>query len=176
MGLIALPAIPPALVALGEAIAFVGSAALAAWGVHETAQVISSEMSKAEEEAKAKAGPMTDACSTCPPPPKCKGLIEDMEHKNRSLNKELAKYDPASDAIGGHPYAGPGGITKYTKPGGHYKEIRDLQRGLKGDMESYNESKCYRNAPATDKITREAAQKNISKQIEIPKGMDFIPL
>lgn len=67
MGLIALPLVPPALVALGEAVAFVGSAALVAWGVHETAQVISSEMSKAETEAQTqtKAETKTITCATC---------------------------------------------------------------------------------------------------------------
>jgi hypothetical protein len=118
----------------------------------------------------------TCATGNCPPPPECQNIIEDMEKKNRALNKELGKYDPTSDAIGGHAYMGPGGILKYTKPGGHYQEIRDLQRGLKGDMQRYNKSKCYNTPGASDKITREAAQKNISETIEVPPGFPFIPL
>lgn len=67
MGLIALPLVPPALVALGEAVVFVGSAALAAWGINETANIISNEMAKAEEEAKSqtKAETKTITCATC---------------------------------------------------------------------------------------------------------------
>ena len=42
MGLIAAPLVPPALAALGKAAAFVGSAAVAAWGVHEAIDAIQS--------------------------------------------------------------------------------------------------------------------------------------
>lgn len=62
--------------------------------------------------------------------------------KNEALNEELRRYDPVSDAQGGHPYAGPGGVTRYTQPGGHYQEIRDLQRGLRNDLERYNRRRC----------------------------------
>jgi hypothetical protein len=183
MGLIALPAIPPiveGIIWLGAALG-IGHQVLP--GKEEREQSIrdlgnAMAMSNAQDDAKANAdsGAAVDACSTCPPPPECKNIVDDMERKNRALNKELDKYVPTSDAIGGHPYAGPGGITKFTKPGGHYKEIRDLQRGLKNDMRRYGESKCYNNAPARDKITRDAAQKGINEKIEVPPGIPFIPL
>ena len=62
MPLIALPAIPPALAALGKAAAFVGSAAAAAYG----ATTVYNAMSRAEEEAEEKenTGEATTTCTT----------------------------------------------------------------------------------------------------------------
>ena len=49
------------------------------------------------------------------------------------LINELAKYDPVKDFVGGYPMGG----GKVTKPGGHYIEIRPLQRGIKNDTARY---------------------------------------
>jgi len=46
------------------------------------------------------------------------------------LVEELLKYDPVEDAKGGHKTPG-GGITV---PGGHYRKIKELQRGLKNKL------------------------------------------
>jgi RHS repeat-associated protein len=45
------------------------------------------------------------------------------------LIENLAKYNPIEDAKGNHPFA-----HDITTPGGHYKEIKDLQRGLRNKL------------------------------------------
>jgi hypothetical protein len=124
------------------------------------ANSISNSMSGADEQAETKleSGSVAATCAAgnCPPP-ECKNLVENMDHKNRKLKKELNKYDPVSDAQGGHTYMGADGLLKVTKPGGHYKEIRYIQRGLKNDLEQYNKRKCYNSQGPADKATREAA-------------------
>lgn len=61
-------ALPPILVALGEAIVFVGSAAVAAAAAVGIGNAVS-EMSNADEEAGTKpaTGAIDEVCSTCPP-------------------------------------------------------------------------------------------------------------
>jgi hypothetical protein len=139
--------------------------------------VASQSTSNADSQADKKlaTGAAADACSTCQPP-ECKDTVKKMDEKNRKLKKELNKYDPASDAKGGHTYKTPDGVTRTTVPGGHYKEIRDIQRGLKNELEKYNKQKCYSSPGPTDKITREAAQKGVSQSIEVPPGFPSIPL
>jgi hypothetical protein len=63
-------------------------------------------------------------------------LRDSIYRKNELLRTELEFYDPVSDGQGGFSMAYGSGVTK---PGGHYKEIRDLQRGLKRDLERYNQ-------------------------------------
>ena len=66
-------------------------------------------------------------------PEACGRLKADIFRKFSLLLNELRKYDPIADAKGGF-------LMKYgrTKPGGHYQEIKDLQRGLKNDLDKYN--------------------------------------
>jgi RHS repeat-associated protein len=64
----------------------------------------------------------------------CRQLRSDIMSKYFKLMGELSKYNPQTDAIGGFPMAG-GGVTK---PGGHYQEIQNLQRGIKNDIARYN--------------------------------------
>jgi RHS repeat-associated protein len=64
----------------------------------------------------------------------CRQLRSDIMLKYFKLMRELSKYNPQTDAIGGFPMAG-GGVTK---PRGHYKEIQNLQRGIKNDIARYN--------------------------------------
>lgn len=137
-----------------------------------------SQMVNAESgaEAGAVAGRLADACSTCEPPPECSGLINDMDNKNRKLKSELNKYDPISDANGGVQYRLPTGQMAYTAPGGHYIEIRNLQRGIKGDMERYNRRRCYNTPGSSDKATIRAAQNSVNQDIRVPPGHIFIPL
>jgi len=66
----------------------------------------------------------------------CAKLRNDILRKYRLLSLELEGYNPLSDGMGGFPM--PYGSEK-TKPGGHYDEIRDLQRGLKKDIKKYNQ-------------------------------------
>lgn len=67
-------------------------------------------------------------------PEACGKLRADIFRKFSLLLNELRKYDPVGDAGGGFLTWG----GRLTKPGGHYQEIRDLQRGLKNDIERYN--------------------------------------
>ena len=71
-------------------------------------------------------------------PDECGKLRGDIFRKFNLLLKELRKYDPVADAKGGFGMPWSSGKTK---PGGHYQEIKDLQRGLKNDIEKYNR-KC----------------------------------
>jgi hypothetical protein len=66
-------------------------------------------------------------------PEACGKLRADIFRKFNALLGALSKYDPVADAAGGFTFFG--GLTK---PGGHYQKIRDLQRGLKNDIERYN--------------------------------------
>jgi RHS repeat-associated protein len=68
-------------------------------------------------------------------PEKCGKLRADIFRKFNLLLNELRKFDPVGDAKGG--FNMPWGSGK-TAPGGHAKEIQDLQRGLKNDIERYN--------------------------------------
>ena len=56
--------------------------------------------------------------------------------KKHPERMELRKYDPVADARGGFPTK----WGKLTKPGGHFKEISDLQGGLKKDLTSYTKN------------------------------------
>jgi RHS repeat-associated protein len=74
------------------------------------------------------------------PPEQCRALREKIYEKNELLRQEIKKYDPIKDAQGGWVMKWGSGVTR---PGGHYQEIRDLQRGLKSDLETYNKHcKC----------------------------------
>lgn len=43
--------------------------------------------------------------------------------------KEIRKYDPVADGVGGFTHA-----HGTTVPGGHYKEIKDIQKGIKNRL------------------------------------------
>jgi len=40
----------------------------------------------------------------------------------------------------------------------------------------YAALECYKNASSDDKTTRKAAEQTVSYQVEVPPGIDFIPL
>lgn len=160
------------LVAGGEAI----GDGLAATG-EAIGGVFSQNATEADEGANAlpQEGTVVDACSNCQQPNGCSDIVAGMRRKNEALNDELRRYDPAADAQGGHTYF-VNGVQQTTVPGGHYQEIRALQRGLKNDLQRYNRDRCYNGAPESDSITRRAAQQNVNRQIDIPPGQNFIPL
>lgn len=81
--------------------------------------------------------------------------------KFRKLVKELKKYSPADDARGGFPMRG----GKLTKPGGHYTEIKDLQRGLKNDHEKFTKE-CAGTGVSLDRTVDQAA----NRPVERPPG------
>jgi uncharacterized protein RhaS with RHS repeats len=65
----------------------------------------------------------------------CQLLLSQIYRKLTQLITEIQKYDPILDGIGGFPMKWGSG---FTKPGGHYQEIRNLQRGIKNDITRYN--------------------------------------
>jgi hypothetical protein len=88
----------------------------------------------------------------------------------QKILEELLKYDPVEDSKGGHPHAH--GITV---PGGHYKEIKDLQRGLRNKLRRMleecddDDDKCSgKEIPVSNyKTLNELA----NRQITIPPGI-----
>jgi len=65
---------------------------------------------------------------------RCKALKKQIFNKSTLLIAELGKYDPIQDGQGGHSMKWGSG---QTKPGGHFTEISQLQRGLKNDISEY---------------------------------------
>jgi RHS repeat-associated protein len=65
---------------------------------------------------------------------KCDELRAKIFDKAGKLLNELRKYDPIADGMGGPTW----------KPGGHFIEIADLQRGIKNDITRYIEE-CIKN-------------------------------
>ncbi|MBY4607773.1 hypothetical protein K6M90_08915 [Rhizobium sp. 9T] len=135
---------------------------------------LSGDTPNADTQATAQTQATTATCQTgnCEPPPECQDAIAKMRKNLALLKKELAKYDPVADAVGGFPMGG----GKLTSPGGHYKEIRDLQRGLKNAGETYQKNKCYDKVSKSDKVARDHADAMANQNIEIPPGQNFIPL
>ena len=80
-----------------------------------------------------------DFLGLCVDRDRCKKLRDRIDRKDQLLQKEWEKYDPAEDAVGGHPMAWGSGTTV---PGGHYTEIQNLQRGLVKDIDLYNKLQC----------------------------------
>jgi hypothetical protein len=71
----------------------------------------------------------------CPYPPQrpCRGVLAAIQAKLAKLRAEIAAYNPWTDAVGGFPTFGGG----FTKPGGHWVEIIDLQTGILSDWWYY---------------------------------------
>ena len=67
----------------------------------------------------------------------CAELLNRIKDKAAKLEYKLGKYNPTLDAIGGFPYFG--GITI---PGEHYRNIIDLQRGIRKDIKRYQDLNC----------------------------------
>ena len=87
----------------------------------------------------------------------CRNLRTNIAVKTALLLKEFSKYDRVSDGIGGH--TGPWGTTK---PGGHFKEIGDLQRGLKKDIANYKKLCSDRGDwPGCPDFSKEAANREV---------------
>ncbi|MEI6558262.1 MAG: hypothetical protein WCO00_07615 [Rhodospirillaceae bacterium] len=80
------------------------------------------------------------------------------------IGKELRKYDPVADAKGGfkHKYG-------VTKPCGHYREIRELQKGLKNDLKQFQEN-CQNSGVKIDRSVDQMA----NRPIERPVGCEEI--
>lgn len=91
--------------------------------------------------------------------------------KYSALGKELRKYDPASDALGG--FKKHGGLPGLTRPCGHYMKNRDLQRGLKNDLFDFTEN-CAKKGSTVKIDTR--VDRMANAEIGVPPGCARIPL
>ena len=87
--------------------------------------------------------------------------------QGQKLLKELLKYDPVEDAKGGHQHAH--GITK---PGGHYKEIKDLQRGLRNKLKTaYEKCKDDDGGPDERPMPYRTLNEVANQPIVVPPGI-----
>ncbi|MDB6016375.1 MAG: type secretion protein Rhs, partial [Pedosphaera sp.] len=66
--------------------------------------------------------------------PACVAKLAALGIKAAKLAAEIAKYDPVADGKGGFPMKYGSGKTT---PGGHFKEIMDLKRGVYNDLIDY---------------------------------------
>lgn len=106
-----------------------------------------------------------DLLGLCPNDERCQQLRAQIFEKSGKLIAELQKYDPVADAQGG--FWTPWGLTV---PGGHYQEIRDLQRGLKNDITEYKRL-CSNNNdrwPPVPRSIDDAANQDVEEPIITP--------
>jgi RHS repeat-associated protein len=96
---------------------------------------------------------------------RCAQLRKQIFAKAALLIKELLKYDPIADAKGGFPMR-----WGFTKPGGHYIEITQLQQGLKNDIAEYKRL-CSNNNnwPPVPRSIDEAANRDVEVPIITPQ-------
>ena len=106
----------------------------------------------------------------------CDALRKGINEKTIKLEDELSRYNPILDAQGGFPMAYGTGVTK---PRGHYNEIRDLQRGLKKDIENYNKHcRCDDNHdgnPPLDRYSDSLANTPVQEPIYIRNSFYGVP-
>lgn len=69
----------------------------------------------------------------------CQEAAAQIEAAVKHIEHEFSKYDPVTDAAGGHNMGG----GKLTKPGGHYVEIRQEQNRLNNNLEKFSKSNCF---------------------------------
>ena len=68
----------------------------------------------------------------------CLALQQEVQKLVDALNHELKKYDPVLDGRGGFPFRH-GNVEGVTKRGGHYKEIKNLQKAIKNRLEKWKD-------------------------------------
>lgn len=100
----------------------------------------------------------------------CDAFRVNIMRKFGLLIKELTKYDPIADGKGGFPMKYGSGVTK---PGGHYKEITDLQRGLKRDLALY-QANCRKDNddgnPPIHRSVDEACNRDVPEPVDPNKA------
>lgn len=69
----------------------------------------------------------------------CRDAAQNIERAVAHIEHELAKYDPVTDAVGGHPMRG----GRVTSPRGHYIEIRQEQNRINNNMENFVGNNCF---------------------------------
>lgn len=161
---------PPGLgTLLGRAIGSrLGRMAGRAAGEMLNEQIVAMEGAEEKAEEDTREAAAADVCTTCRPP-KCDGFVEAMRSNVEKFDSKLDKYDPASDALGGHTYSA-GGVVKVTQPCTHYKALKEIQSGLRKRLEQYSRNKCSTNAPDGDQEVVDAARTRADKGIVIPPG------
>jgi RHS repeat-associated protein len=85
-----------------------------------------------------------DPLGLCVDRDRCAKLRDSIDRKFDKLKNEFGKYDPEQDYLGGHVMRWGSG---FTKPGGHFIEISDLQRGLANDIAQYEKLRCDEDDP-----------------------------
>lgn len=112
-------------------------------------------------------GPIGPSTGASTKKDKCGKQRAEIYEKRQKLRKEIRKYDPVEDAKGGFTMRG----GKKTKPGGHYEEMRHLQRGLRNDLQRFN-NECRDSGIKLDKDVNKEA----NREIQPPPGFPRIPL
>ncbi len=120
--------------------------------------------SKTNEATKVKTGTVTIVgTETAPPEDPCKKARLDVDSQYAKLLYELRKYVPADDALGG--FKKHGNIPGLTKPCGHYKKVRNYQRGLKNKL-----TKLRMNCPHMRRLRDREMDRLANREIKVPSG------
>lgn len=106
------------------------------------------------------------------PAARCAQILNEINSRIKAFNDEMSAYDPVLDARGGFTHA-----HGTTVPGGHYIEIRQLQRGIKNRLREFNTGECPCTlSPVKYQVTIARAQAVVNKPIAIPPGSSFISI
>jgi RHS repeat-associated protein len=111
---------------------------------------------------------------SCGADDRCAQLRKNILTNWLKLISELRKYSPIEDAKGGFPMQWGSG---FTKPGGHYTEITNLQRGLKHDIAEYKRLCSNDNDrwPPIPRAYDEAASRDVPAPIITPQPGISVP-
>jgi RHS repeat-associated protein len=80
-----------------------------------------------------------DPLGLCADRQQCENIRRNIEKKLKLFKENYDKYDPEQDYYGGFSMKYGTGITK---PGGHYDELMDLQKGINNDIKAYIKARC----------------------------------
>jgi RHS repeat-associated protein len=113
-------------------------------------------------------------------PDRCAQLRARILANSAKLTTKISKYNPIADARGGFPTWG----GKLTKPGGHYKQILELQGGLKKDIAEYKRLCSNKDGwPPIPRTIDEQASSHVEAPIitpapgispELPEGANLV--
>jgi hypothetical protein len=140
MAVFVLPAIPPALAALGKAAAFVGSALGFAYVANEGINAMSSGEENADSKAQEKldTAPIADTCvGDCNIPPKCKDITEEMRRTAHVIQKRIDEM--TADVFG---MAGGARIPGQGNLRGHIKAIKQAKNKLQDEIRRAKNKGC----------------------------------
>ena len=82
---------------------------------------------------------INDPLGLCTNRNQCENIKRNLDEKLKLYKENYDKYDPEQDYFGDF-------FMKYgtgrTAPGGHYKELMDLQKGINNDIKAYIKARC----------------------------------